>query len=192
MARHNGLSFYKRRKKISTAVVKEIFGWIFGIFASVFLAAVFTWFLGMSTFVVGVSMEPALYSGQRIFINRFIYTFASPKSGDVVVFLPNGNENSHYYVKRVLAEPGDKVQITEGTVYVNGQESGWVTEKVLEPGIAANEFSLKTGEYFVMGDNPNNSEDSRSANIGPVKKEDIVGQAWFHLKSESDGIGFVK
>lgn len=190
--RNKGLSFYKKKKKISQELVREIFSWIFGIALSVFLAAVVVIFLGKSTRVVGMSMEPALENGQQIFIDRFLYILSSPKDGDVVAFLPNGNENSHYYIKRVVAGPGDNVRIAGGALYVNGQESKWVTEKILDPGIAENEILLGNKEYFCIGDNPNNSEDSRSANIGPVEEQDIIGKVWFHLKSFSDGLGFVK
>ncbi len=192
MAKTRGLSFYKRKKKISPAQVREVFSWLFGIFAAIFIAVVLNLFLGHSTNVVGVSMEPTLYNGQKLFINSFVYLISSPKEGDVVVFLPNGNENAHYYVKRVVALPGDKVLITDGILYVNGEESPWVMEKLLEPGIAANEFTLGSGEFFCIGDNPGNSEDSRSANIGPVKETDIIGKAWFHASCEEEGMGFIK
>ena len=172
--------------------MQEIFSWIFGIALSIFLAAVMVVFLGMSSRVIGIAMEPTLENGQQVFINRFLYILSAPKTGDVVAFLPNGNENSHYYIKRIVARPGDKVKITGGELYVNGQPSKWVTERILDAGIAENEIVLGTGEYFCIGDNPNNSEDSRSANIGPVKEDDIVGKVWFHLQSSSDGIGFVK
>lgn len=190
--RNKGLSFYKKKKKISQELLREIFSWIFGIARSVFLAAVVVIFLGKSTRVVGMSMEPTLENGQQIFIDRFLYVLSSPKAGDVVAFLPNGNENSHYYVNRVVAGPGDKVRIADGTLYVNGQESKWVTERILDAGIAENEIILGNKEYFCIGDNPNNSEDSRSANIGPVEEGDMIGKAWFHLKSGTDGIGFIK
>ncbi len=190
--RNKGLSFYKKKKKISQELLREIFSWIFGIALSVFLAAVVVIFLGKSTRVVGMSMEPTLENGQQIFIDRFLYVLSSPKAGDVVAFLPNGNENSHYYVTRVVAGPGDKVRIADGTLYVNGQESKWVTERILDAGIAENEIILGNKEYFCIGDNPNNSEDSRSANIGPVEEGDMIGKAWFHLKSGTDGIGFIK
>lgn len=173
-------------------LIKEIFSWIFGIVAAVFIAMVLNYFLGMSTGVVGVSMEPTLYNGQRIFINRFVYTLSNPRAGDVIVFLPNGNQNTHYYVKRVVAVPGDTVKIEQGKLYVNGTISSVVTVKIAEPGIAGNEFTLESGEYFCMGDNPNNSEDSRSANIGPVKEKDIIGKVWFRLKTEESKTGFVK
>ena len=192
MAKEKGLSFYKKRKKVNSTLVREIFSWLFGILAAVFIAVVLNLFFGMTTNVVGSSMEPALYNGQKIWVDRFRYILSSPKKGDVVVFLPKGNENAHYYVKRVVAEPGDKVLIRDGVLYVNGVESSWVTEKFSDPGIAENEFVLQSGEFFCVGDNPGQSEDSRSANIGPVKESDIVGKAWFHSSSEEDGMGLIK
>ena len=134
MAKNRGLSFYRRKKKISPAHVREVFSWIFGIFTAIFIAVVLNVFLGMSINVVGVSMEPALYNGQQIFINSFLYLISSPKAGDVIVFLPNGNENAHYYVKRVAAVPGDRVVIRDGVLYVNGEASPWVEEKLAEAG----------------------------------------------------------
>jgi len=192
MARNKGLSFYKKKKTISSATIREIFSWIFGIVAAVFIAVVLNYFMGMTTNVVGVSMEPTLYNGQKIYINRFLYILSSPKAGDVVVFLPNGNENAHYYVKRVVAVPGDRLVVEDGTLFVNGLQSPWVTEKLIDAGIAENEFTLESGEYFCIGDNPGNSEDSRSANIGPVKETDIVGEVWFRGKCSEQGMGFVK
>ncbi len=192
MAKIKGLSFYRRRKKVSTSLIKEILSWIFGIVAAVFIAGVTVWFFGMTTNVVGISMEPTLENGQKILVNRFIYTLSSPKRGDVVVFLPNGNENAHYYVKRVVAVPGDNIKIENYTLFVNGEESTLVTEKILDGGIAENEFTLKMGEYFCIGDNPNNSEDSRSANIGPVKLDDIIGEAWFKMSLGKNKMGFIK
>lgn len=192
MAKNKGLIFYKRKKKISSASVREIFSWIFGIFTAVFIAVVLNLFLGMATRVVGVSMEPALYNGQQVFINRFLYLLTTPKRGDVVVFLPNGNENAHYYVKRVVALPGDSVEIRDGVLYVNDEESEWVTDRIADAGIAASRFILGQGEYFCIGDNPDNSEDSRSANIGPVNETDIIGKVWFRAPCDELGMGFVK
>lgn len=193
MAKKNmGLTFYRRRRKVSPAAVREFFSWIFGILASVFIAGVFVFFFGMTTKVVGVSMEPTLYSGQKIYVDRFLYVLSSPKRGDIIVFLPNGNENAHYYVKRVVAVPGDHLLVKEGTLFVNGIESEWVTEYLSEPGIAQNGLTLETGEFFCIGDNPANSEDSRSANIGAVKAADIIGKVWFHASCGEQGMGFVK
>ena len=111
MTRNKGLSFYKKKKKLSARVIHEIFSYIFGIAAAVFIAGVLVYTVGISTSVIGVSMEPSLYNGQKIFINRLAYILTTPSVGDVIVFLPNGNENSHYYVKRVVATAGDRVEI---------------------------------------------------------------------------------
>lgn len=193
MGRNKGLSFYNRRKKkISLALLREILTWVFGIFTAVFLAAVLNYFLGMSTNVVGSSMEPVLYNGQQILINRFLYLISSPETGDVVVFLPNGNKNSHYYVKRVVAGPGDKVLVQDGYLYVNGEASQWNTMHISNSGIIANELTLGSNEYFCLGDNPGNSEDSRSANIGPVNKEDIIGKAWFSFSGGEGKFGMIQ
>lgn len=192
MAKIKELSFYKKKKKISPSIVREVFTWIFGILVAVFIAGVLVYFMGMTTNVVGVSMEPTLYNEQKIYVNRFLYVVSSPKRGDVVVFLPNGNENAHYYVKRVVAVPGDKITVSNGVFYVNGLESPWVTERISDPGIAENEITLNTGEYFCIGDNPGNSEDSRSANIGPVQQSNIIGKVWFRASCEELNMGFVK
>ena len=139
-------------------------------------------------------MEPALYNGQEILINRFIYRLSSPKRGDVVVFLPNGNQNTHYYVKRIIALPGETIQIIGGRVYIDGEllEEDENLHKMMDPGIAENEITLGNEEYFVLGDNRNSSEDSRSGNIGAVPKSTIVGKAWFHFKCEESEMGFVE
>ena len=115
-----------------------------------------------------------------------------PKAGDVVIFLPNGNEKSHFYIRRIVGGPGDTIQIKNGTLYVNGKAYIEKTEVAAmeEAGIAETEIELGEDEYFVLGDNRNNSEDSRYANIGNIKKEYIIGKAWFYIEAE-DGMGFV-
>lgn len=192
MARHKGLSFYKRKKKINMTIVREAFSWIFGILVSVFLAVVLVYFFGMTIYVVGSSMEQELYNGQEVLIDRFRYVLSSPRSGDVIAFLPNGNEKSHYYIKRVVAEPGDEVLIQNGVLYVNAQKSQWVDEKILDAGIAENLLVMDKGEYFCIGDNVNNSEDSRSANIGAVHSTDVIGRVWFKKSARGVRFGFVK
>lgn len=193
--RHKGLYFYRRRKKISSALIREIFTWIFGIVVAVFIAAVAVYFVGRTTRMIGVSMEPTVSNGATVYVNRLSYLFGSPKKGDVVVFLPNGNEKSHYYVKRVVATPGDRVQITGGRLYVNGlmeEHDDIVFDKMADAGIAENPIVLGADEYFVLGDNRNNSEDSRAANIGLVKKADIWGKAWFCAGGDDRRLGLIK
>jgi signal peptidase I len=101
----------------------------------------------------------------------------------VIVFLPNGNEKSHYYIKRVIATGGDTVQIIDGVIYVNDEPAKNVhfTGTIADAGVAADKITLESDECFVLGDNPGGSEDSRFANIGNVKSEYIIGKAWFKL-----------
>ncbi len=191
--RSKGLNFYEKKKRVSKDMVREILVTIFYCFAAVLLAFVLVFLVGMKISVIGVSMEPALYNGQEIFINRFIYKLFQPGRGDIIAFLPNGNQNSHYYLKRVVGLPGERIQIIGGYVYIDGEllDEGDTYDKISDPGIAENEVILGSDEYFVLGDNRNSSEDSRSGNIGPVKKETIAGKAWFHLSSEKEPMGFV-
>ena len=194
MARRKGLTFYQKKKKLNPKVIKDIFEMIVGGMIAVFLAFVLVFTIGMRTSVIGDSMEPVLSNGQEILMNRVIYRLSSPKRGDVIVFLPNGNQNSHYYVKRVVGLPGEKIQIREGNVYIDGvrlDEEG-TFDKMADAGIAQNELELATDEFFVLGDNRNSSEDSRSGNIGPVNRDTIIGKAWFHMASEQENMGLIK
>lgn len=193
MARRKGLTFYQKKKKLNIIVIKEIFSWLFWIFASILLAVVTVFCIGMKTSVIGPSMEPSLYNGQSIFLNRLIYKVASPREGDVIVFLPNGNEKSHYYVKRVVGVPGDTLYIKDGLLYVNGEAvEAYFNDRIAEPGLLESEVTLEADEYFVIGDNCNNSEDSRSANIGTVKKSYIIGKAWMKLAAGDSELGLVE
>lgn len=193
MARRRGLTFYQKKKKLNMNLVKEIFSWIFWIFVSIFLALVIVYVIGMKTSVIGSSMEPCLYNGQEIFLDRFIYRVSSPRVGDVVVFRPNGNEKAHFYVKRVVAVSGDKVEIKNGLLYVNGEiQDDFFNDKIADPGIAENEITVGKDEYFVIGDNCNSSEDSRSANIGNISKNHIIGKAWFRMAMNDSSMGLIE
>lgn len=193
MRRRKGLSFRQKKKVISASLMREILNYIYITVACFVVAFVLVYCAGMRTAVVGISMEPVLYNGQEIFINRFLYKIVSPKAGDVVVFLPNGNSNTHYYVKRVVAVPGDTVQIKNGSLYINGLlYKGVEYDKIEDAGIAENPITLENGEFFTLGDNINNSEDSRSGNIGAVKRENIIGKVWFHMAAGDSPVGLME
>ena len=194
MARRKGLTFYQKKKRLNPKIIKDILEMLVGSAVAVFLAFVIVFSAGMRTSVVGDSMEPVLRNGQEILMNRIIYRLSMPKRGDVIVFLPNGNQNSHFYVKRVVGLPGETVQIRDGSVYIDGvllaEEDRF--DKIADPGIAQNELLLASDEFFVLGDNRNSSEDSRSGNIGAVKKDTIIGKAWFHMAVDDQPMGLIE
>jgi signal peptidase I len=142
----------------------------------------FTLQITIQTFViVGPSMEPGLQSGQRVLINKVAYAFDEPERGDVIVFHPPDNQQTDY-IKRIIALPGESVKIKEGIVYIhqNGDVYPLDEPYVEEPPNYDFEGDIiPEDEYFVLGDNRNNSEDSR--NDWTVKSEDIIGKAWLRI-----------
>lgn len=188
-----GLRFGEKKKEFNTERLREAAGWVVEIALAVAIGILCVYFFGVRIRVVGQSMSPTLAGDETVLVDRFVYKLTDPKPNDLIVFQPNGNKKSHYYVKRVIAVPGDTVQIKEGKVYVNGvpfQER--IADPFIDNGLMAEEpIVVGEGEFFVLGDNRANSEDSRYANIGNVKKEHIEGKAWF-VASPMDKLGFIK
>ncbi|MCR5342188.1 MAG: signal peptidase I [Butyrivibrio sp.] len=187
--------FQEKKKTVTPEFIRELLSWLFYTAIAVFVAFVLVLSFGKRVRVIGDSMETALYNSQSVLVDRIVYRLTSPKKNDVIVFLPNGNAKSHYYVKRVVAVPGETVKIVDGNLVVNGETV--VTEdgkydKMEEAGIAENEITLGNGEFFVLGDNRNSSEDSRSANIGIVKSATIAGKAWFAYGSKEGKTGLIE
>ena len=136
------------------------------------------------TVMNGVSMEATLEDGATIIINKLSYLKTDPKRFDVIVFKQTGSEHSYYNIKRVIGLPGETVSITDGRVYINDtllEEPVKDLDNIHLAGFAEKEIILDEDEYFVLGDNRNQSEDSRFANIGNITRDEIIGKAWITL-----------
>jgi len=147
-------------------------------------------YVGQRTIVSGDSMEPTLSHQDNLIVDKLSYRFHEPERFDIIVFPFQYAENT-YYIKRIIGLPNEKVRIdADGVIYINGrvlQES--YGREVIRPdkiGLASEEITLGPDEYFVMGDNRNNSADSRVAEVGNIKKEDIIGRAWVRIWPFSD------
>jgi len=180
------LDFDFERESKKPAVMKiliEIFIWAAQIAAVIFLAYFIIYYCVEKTTVIGSSMEKTLSANDQIIINKFIYHVSDPKRFDVIVFKQSGKEHSFYNIKRIIGLPGETVQIKDGSIYINGE----VLEEIIEVdemvnyGLAAEEIVLEENEYFVLGDNRNNSEDSRFASIGNITRDEIIGKASLRL-----------
>lgn len=173
----------KRRKEFLHALLErlpKVGIWAFQIIVVCLLAFVLVYYFGQRVSTVGDSMSPVLKNKDVVLVNRMVYNVSVPKRGDVIVFKPKGNENSHYYIKRIVGLPGETVEIIENHIYINGkklQEKYQVTD-IDDVGIVHEKMQLSQEEYFVLGDNRKNSEDSRDADVGNIKKEYIYGKAW--------------
>ena len=141
-------------------------------------------FVGQRTVVNGESMYDTLNDGDNLWVDKLSYHFKDPQRFDIVVFpMYDGEE---YFIKRIIGMPGETVRIDhQGNIYINGElleeDYGYET---IEPGMVGRAFegvTLGDDEYFVMGDNRNESEDSRFDIVGNVKREDLMGKAVFRL-----------
>ena len=178
-----GLSFYKRRRAIQTSAVQEVIIHLGVCVLAFVIGCVLVYYFMTSLTCVGQAMEPTVGSGDQVFVNRFIYSLSAPKDGDVVVFKPKGNDNTHYYIKRIIGLPGETIEVIENSVYINGKklEEEYDTTRIDNVGVLSEKMKLKEDEFFVLGDDRENSEDSRSADVGNIKRAYIYGRAWFVL-----------
>lgn len=147
----------------------------------VLLALAIRLFIVQPFIVEGQSMQPTFENSDYLITEKVSYTLRAPQRGEIVIFHPPDNSSVNY-IKRIVGLPGDRVEIKDGSIYINSQ-------KIDEPYLTSNEqtktvakdldIKLKEDEYFVLGDNRNHSRDSRE--IGPVPKQNIVSKIWVRL-----------
>lgn len=155
------------KKKIINVLKIVVLSAIIGLYLFKFLSPVVPYRIS------GQSMNPTLNDGQFVWIDKTAYKKESPKRGDIVVFHPNFFQT---YVKRVIAVPGDRIRMCKGYVFVNSVrvDEDYVPELAENAGILKNEITLGEDEYICLGDNRNNSYDSRE--IGVVNIRKFVGR----------------
>jgi signal peptidase I len=168
----------RQKKAKKKSIVKEVISWMVYlvlIFGVIYLTV---HYVGERTQVSGESMYPTLSDGDNLIVDKISYRFTDPSRFDIVVF-PFKYQEGTYYIKRIIGLPGETVQIQDGVIYINGKQlkESYGSEAIKNPGLASDAITLGQDEYFVLGDNRNNSADSREPSVGTIAKEDIVGRA---------------
>ena len=167
-------------------IIKELSGWLLYIVLIIALTWTVVTFVGQRTEVSGSSMETTLSDKDQLIVDKMTYRFRDPKRYDIVVF-PYQYQDNTYYIKRIIGLPGETVQILSGMVYIDGMrlDEHYGNEIMENPGIAeelaAYDVELGEDEYFVLGDNRNNSSDSRASDVGLIHRKDLIGRAWIRV-----------
>jgi len=177
-------AYFHKKARIETTptvrkIIKEIIIWLLLIVLTITASYFITTNVFVKTAVAGVSMEPTLMEGQVVIVNKIEYYLKSPKRSDVIVYKQSNREHSYYEIKRVIGLPGETVKIKNGIIYINDEvlKEKIKTETIENAGLAEEGIKLDDNEYFVLGDNRNDSEDSRFASVGNVLRNEILGKA---------------
>lgn len=169
-----------------SSIKKELLDWVFSIVVALVIALVIRRYFFTLVKVDGPSMQPTLYHNDMLYVNRFMYT---PKVGDIIIFRPPHSPSTPY-VKRVIATEGQTVVIDshEKKVYVDGVEieEDYIEERLISAGTVKYPYKVPEDSVFVLGDNRNNSRDSRDATVGAIPRDSIIGKVMFRILPVSD------
>ena len=160
--------------------IRPVVGWIVDIAVVISIAWFAVFAMGTQIRVSGQSMEPVLSQNEKVLMNRLSYRVMRPKRYDIVVF---EKETENYNIKRVIGLPGETVQIKDGFIYINNEKLDTLNDlgEAALAGLAEYPIILDKNEYFLLGDNRSGSEDSRFANIGNVREDQIIGKVWLRM-----------
>ena len=162
-----------------TSVGKELFQWVLVIIGAVILAFLIDTFVIVNAQIPSGSMENTIMTGDRVFGNRLAYKFSDPKRFDIIIFKYPDDE-SQLFIKRIIGLPGETVEIHDGNIYINGSDTPLEDVDIKEPMEGSfGPYTVPEGCYFVMGDNRNNSRDSRYWENTFVSEDEILGKAVF-------------
>ncbi len=176
-ARRNRNREFDKRK-----FFKELGSWTLLILIAVILGYSVVQFGGQSISIVGQSMNPVLEHGDKVIVSKLSYTLGKPKRFDIVAFKLRKSDE-YFNVKRIVGMPGETVKIMDGKIFINDKalENVPFDEYILSSGSVGEGVTLADNEYFLIGDNCNNSEDSRFSNIGNVLDNEILGKVVFRF-----------
>ena len=161
---------------------REIISTALYLLAVVVLTFLFVQFVGQRTHVNGDSMNVTLEDGDNLIVDKLSYRFSDPERYDIIVF-PYQYQEKTYYIKRIIGMPGETVQVIDGMVYIDGEmlDESYGKEVMEYAGVASDPIELGEDEYFVLGDNRNNSSDSRDPSVGNIKEDQIIGKAFIRI-----------
>ena len=173
-------------------ILREILGFLRYVGIVVGITFFIITFVGQRTYVSGSSMENTLSHGDNLIVDKITYRFSDPKRYDIIVF-PFRHEENVYYIKRIIGLPGETIQIQDGSIYINGEilSESYGREVMKSAGLAEDPITLGEGEYFVLGDNRNDSMDSRDPGVSTIHRDEIIGRAWVRIWP-LDEIGVLK
>lgn len=169
-----------KKEKSKPNIKKNLIAFGICVVIAIVIALIITNFVASHTKVEGNSMESTLENGDDIIVEKFSYLTNNPERYDIIVFRESESVN---YIKRVIALPGETIQITEGKIYINERAifDAYGNAKMEDGGIAEKPIKLGQDEYFVLGDNRNASKDSRDKAVGVIKRDQIIGKAWLRV-----------
>lgn len=167
---------------MTNETIKGIKEWVIYAVIVIAVSLFIVTFIGQRTVVDGNSMNDTLQNGDNLVVDKLTYRFSDIDRFDIVVFRYHNDKNL-FYIKRIIGLPGETVQISGDDIYINGEllEENYGKEAMDSPGRAYEPITLGEDEYFVLGDNRNDSSDSRDPSVGNVQRDWIVGRALLRI-----------